>query len=290
MTEGHITDTTDRRFYLILGARSSGRRALLADLIDGAALGQASTRVLLSEAEHDAAGPLSDAGVSLDAYRLEPTGAHTAPRLTAAALPESTQTIFLLTDGATDPVDQVEAVRDWLGEEGIMLTRVLTVIHGGLLSAHPDLQRWFDACIHFSDVLILNRREGLPQRFLGDFKQRVRKQALPCLLELAKRDRLDNPPRVLEPQARRLSLIFDAPDEAALGALGEDDEDAIDEAFEDEPESDDADPDALPYTLEGREDPWLARQANGQRQRRLPDITGFLPQPPPTPSATSGSA
>ncbi|MGF1448450.1 MAG: hypothetical protein ACFB20_03435 [Opitutales bacterium] len=265
----------ERRFYLVLGARFSGRRALLADMIDGGGFANASTLVLLSPLERADASPLEQVGAHLDTFNLEATGAHSAPQLQVPAFEPSIRAVFLLTDGALDPVDQAEAVRDWLRKQDLELTRVLTVIHGGLLSAHPELQRWYDACIHFSDVLILNRREGLPQRFLGDIKLRLRKQALPCLFELARRDSLENPPRVLEPQARRLSLIFDAADDDADAAHSHDDDDAFD---------DDAPEDAADACEEDT-DPWLRRQSNGQREQRLPDITAYLPPASVSPSA-----
>ncbi|MGF1483620.1 MAG: hypothetical protein ACFBZ8_04575 [Opitutales bacterium] len=266
--------------YLFLGASGSERRVLLADSIEGASLDTQHTCVLLSDQEAQEPGPLAEMSAQLLSYVLTPSEGHQPPQMLAPSLPEQTQTIFVFGDGRSDPVDLVEACRDWLKANSLGMTRVISIVHCGLFQQHPKLQPWFNACIHFSDALILSRREDLPPRFLGDFKQRLKKQALPCVLELARKGRVDNPARLLEPETRRLSLVFDPADDsdADTQSFNDDDEDGESDSCE---TSSSAHPsskaeDAMPYSLEGREDPWLERQPNGQRKRRLPDIRDYL--------------
>ena len=73
----------------------------------------------------------------------------------------------------------------------------------------PKALAWFEACIHFSDIVLLNRREGVDNRWLRDFEAKYKKACNPARFLLLKRGRVANPPDVLDPQARRLSLYFD---------------------------------------------------------------------------------
>jgi hypothetical protein len=41
------------------------------------------------------------------------------------------------------------------------IARVYTVINCQLAEKHPALRAWFEACVHCSDVALLNRREGV---------------------------------------------------------------------------------------------------------------------------------
>ena len=165
----------------------------------------------------------------------------------------------MLGDGRGNPVDHVEWVHVWLPTSGGQMARIITVVNCRLGLAHPELQRWYDACIHFSDVALLTCRDGVPNKWVADFSARFRKQHFPCLIELVKADEVDNPALVLEPEARRMSMLFDGQE-----AWPEPDED------EDLDEMSDAD-------LIGAVDPYIERLATGRRAREIPDITTFLP-------------
>jgi hypothetical protein len=256
--------------YIVLGAAGSGRRAVLAELI-GAGL-DAEARPLLLVAPDEMPAPeavrrklASAPGLVEERWSRDENGGITA------GIPAGTSHVFVLTDGRASPVDQIEALHAWLPSSGLELARVLTVVSCRLASAHRELLRWFDACVHFSDVVLLNQRDGVPNKWLSDFVARYRKEHFPCLIEFVKKGELANPALVLEPQARRMSMLFDPPEAwpSTDAEGGEDDEgdDAGGAAAGDE----------LARDLIGADDPWLERLAgSGRRVKELPDIAKFL--------------
>ena len=167
--------------------------------------------------------------------------------------PEATH-LFLLSDGRGDPIDMVEALGSWLPITPYELGRIITVVNCGLLDANAKLKRWYDACIHFSDVVLLNNREGLSNKWVSAFKAQLHQSSLPCHVELMKKGRVANPALVLYPEPRRISLVFD--DEENLYP---DDDDATDE-------------EAVTRMIE----PYFERLLSGRRVKELPDINKFL--------------
>jgi hypothetical protein len=258
--------------YLVLGAAGSGRRAIIADLIEGGLEGRGTVCVYLPDESAPADDePLEKTGARLLHWHCEPGDALAPGSIDAPEPPADAAALFILAHGQANPVDQLECLRDWLEDHGLPLTRALTIVHCELEHAHPEVAAWHDACIHFSDAVLLNRRENVPQKFAADRIQAHRKKALPGLIEYVKKNRVDNPQRILEPQPRRLSLVFDPEDGADLEE--EDLEEMADEL--DLPEEAD---DTEPYSLEGREEPYFERLPNGQRKKRLPDIGAILAQ------------
>jgi hypothetical protein len=240
--------------YLILGAAGSGRREIVADLIEGGlaagSAGQQSALALLSADER-----ASDFDARLGALARWRWVEH---RIEAPE-PGGATHVFLFTDGRRNPVDQVEAFPAWLAASGGELARILCVINCGLAARHPELLAWFDACVHFADVVLLNRREGLANKWMSGFQARYAAQFLPCLFELVKAGRVRNPALILEPQARRLSHVFD--EELNWEVTGEGEEDADDEEqIEAHPE----------------EDPYLQRRPGGRRVKEIPDLAKYL--------------
>ncbi len=236
--------------YLILGAAGSGRREIVADLIENGPDGRDGTLSLLAAGEEP---DPHDGRLGATARWTWTDGRIESPALGGAAR------IFLFADGRRNPIDQVEALIPWLHAHHAALARVLCVVHCGLAARHPALGPWFDACVHFADVVLLNRREGVAQKWLSDFQARYASQFLPCLFEPVKAGCVQNPALVLEPQARRMTHVFD--EEPNWEVTGGEDEDA------DEAEEIEAHPE---------EDPWLARRRGGRRVRELPDIAEYL--------------
>lgn len=244
--------------YLILGAPGSGRREVLADLIETG----------LDESDRPAV--LLEAGEAAD-----PADAR-LPRLTrwtwqaedgfiAGALPEGAGPVFFVTAGRVNPVDQIEAFRAWLEAQGGELARVLCVVHCALAEKNPGLLAWYDACVHFSDVVMLQRREGVANKWVSDYLKHYQDQFMPCLFEMVKAGRVRNPGLVLDPQARRLSHVFDGEDSWVF-------RDADGQEIDEQDEVDDEDEvEATP-----EEEPYFVRDAAGRRQKRIPDIAKFL--------------
>jgi hypothetical protein len=242
--------------YLILGAPGSGRREIVADLLDGGleAEERARARVFLSADEP--ADPIDARLGAVERWHWV-DGAIETPSLGGAT------PVFFVADGRRNPVDQVEAFRAWLLTSDGELGRILCVVHCRLIAEHSQLRAWNDACVHFSDVVLLNRRAGLPNKWVSDFQAHYASQFLPCLFEAVKNGRVKNPAVILEPQARRLSHAFDA-DLAWEAVEDVDDEEEVEENSEVEltPEENDL---------------YLARRPGGRRAKEIPDIADFLP-------------
>jgi hypothetical protein len=239
--------------YLILGTAGSGRREIVADLIEGG-LGAGDRALVLLAADEPPAA--ADA-------RLGPVArwSWTDHRIESTPLAGATH-VFLLAHGRRNPVDQIEAFQPWLAASGGELARIVCVIDCGLAQRHPALLDWFDACVHFADVVLLNRRDGLPNKWLSDFEAHYAAQFLPSLFERVKAGRVRNPALILEPQARRLSHLFDEETDWEVSGSSEDAEDT-----EGEEE----------VTVTPVEDPYLQRRPGGRRVKELPDVAGFLP-------------
>lgn len=249
--------------YFIIGAAGSGRREILADLIqDGLADGDRPA-VLLSEDE---------APDPFDAKLGTITRWHwtTADGIEADPPPSSTH-IFIVSDGRRNPVDQIEALRTWLTTQNGELARILCVVNSSLAEKHPPLHVWYDACIHFADVVLLNRREGVPNKWIGDFQARYKGKFYPCIFELVKAGRVKNPALILAAGALRLSQAFDqfddvnATEEPEYEIGGDPDDEGDEKAAAEEEEEDDA-----------KEDPYFERLAGGRRAKEIPDIAKFL--------------
>lgn len=250
-----------RPVYLVLGATGSGRREVLADLLsEGIAEGGRAVTFLPSTAVE---GPL-DAHLGT-VLRWSWTTEHVVD----VAVPEEAEVLFFVTDGNRNPVDQIEALLAWMAGNDCEVARVLTVVHCKLLEKNPELLAWYDACIHFSDVVLLNRREDVPNKWVSDFIARYEDQFYPCLFELVKSGRVKNPALILQPVATRISQVFD---EDLLG--GYDLHGAVIEdenGDEDEAASGDEDDDETPQP-----DPYIARKPGGRRVREIPEIEPYL--------------
>jgi hypothetical protein len=248
--------------YLILGAAGSGRRQVLVDLIaDG--LTEADRPAVMLPAEEASRltdpHPLDETLPSASRWRWE-EGA------IAGELPAQATHIFFITDGTRNPVDQVEVFKPWLQAQGGELARVICIVNSQLAARHPALLAWFEACVHFADVVLLNKREGVENKWMSGFLGHFKKLYYPCVFELVKDGQVQNPALILEPQARRMTHIFDEEqDWIFTDAEGK----KIDE--DDETADDDEEIVATP-----EEDPYFVRRNGGRRLKEIPDIAKFL--------------
>lgn len=236
--------------YFILGSAGAGRREVILDLIEGGF--DDSEQVLVAVANNEKASPMDE---QLSAR--EQTQVIQYESLAELDVAESSA-VFILARGDAEPGEEIEAFQSWLKRSGENLARILMIVDCSLAEREPKLEPWFDCCIHFADVVLLNRREQVSPKWMRAFEKRYTSQHLPCLFELVKKGRVKNPPQILDPLARRYSLLFD-------------DIDAIDQM--------EFDPDNLPeetIDLVAPADPWLERLPSGQRAKPVPDIREFL--------------
>jgi len=247
--------------YLILGASGSGRREVLADLLDGG-LDPADRRVVLLSAEETANEQDARLG-RVARWKWEADGIS----LEDGAMDEADY-VFFVTDGRRNPVDQIEASKLWLNLIGGELGRIICVVNCQLAEAHPELIAWYEACIHFADVVLLAKREGVSNKWLSDFQNRFKDQFFPCIFEFVKQGRVKNPPLILDPLPLRVSHLFDEPDWVIIDEKGE--RDAEDD---DEEEPQDAEEE---IEIVQKEDPYLERRAGGRRVKEIVEISKYL--------------
>jgi hypothetical protein len=228
----------------------------LADLIEGG----------LGEADRPAVLVSSTEGPDPADARLPNVGRWTLmPECQAEAdLPADATHVFIVFDGRLNPVDQIEAFKSWLGERATEVARVLCVVNCQLLEKNPKLFAWYEACIYFSDVVLLNQRDGVPNKWIGDFKGKFEHKFYPCLFEFVREGRVKNPALVLAPVARRMSHVFDEQEWIAE----DEDDDPEEQAEGDEVE------------MKAEEDPYLERRNGGRRVHEIPHIAEFLPKAP----------
>ncbi len=243
--------------YLLLGAAGSGRREVLADLVDGG-LGD-SDRPAVMLAESEPADAFDEQLPGLTRWQWTDGLIH-------ATRPADATHIFFVTEGRANPVDQIEAFKPWLDAHGGELARVICVVNCQLAEKNPPLLAWYEACIHFADVVLLTRRDGVANKWLSDFLAHFQKQFYPCLFEPVKAGCVKNPALTLDPQARRMSHLFDEETEWIFT-------DADGEEIDEQEETDDEDE----VTATPEEDPYLTRDAAGRRVKIVPDLGKFLP-------------
>jgi hypothetical protein len=243
--------------YLILGAAGSGRREIVADLIEGGLAEGDRAAVMLSEAEAPDEFDAKLPGLT----RWTWTGENID-----GMLPGEATHVFFVTDGRCNPVDQLEVCKVWLEAQGAELGRILCVVNCALAEKNPPLLAWYEACVHFSDVVLLTRREGVGNKWLSEFRTHFDDLFYPCLFELVKAGRVKNPALVLDPLARRMSHAFDA-DQDWVFTDSEGDEIEEDEESEGDEE----------VEVTAAVDPYFVRDAAQRRDKKIPDIAKFLP-------------
>lgn len=295
--------------FVVYGVPGSGRREVLRalaetvpDLVEAGDLPAGPTLLLLPARE----GPHAlDAALAAlpGAVRLDWELAGRELRA-AEPLPAARGAAFLVLDGLADLADQFEALKTWLPRQGLGLAGTYAVVHCALELAQPRLAPWHDAAVHFADAVFLNRREGVPNKWISEFRERFERERLPAHFTYVKRGQIEQPHQYLYPDARRLSLAFEDllwdPETPVVdlevdalpfhGTLLKVEKtraaDPADAALEDETIFlEDADPDEAAAIVTERwteeddpipEDPYFERHPDGRRVRPLPDLRPFL--------------
>ncbi len=242
--------------YLMLGATGSGRRAVLTDLLEDGLVAGDRPAVMLAATE-----TADEADARLPAL----TRWSWKDGQIVGELPRDATHTFFISEGRENPVEQIEVFVAWLEAQGGQIARVLTVVNCQLAEKNPALLAWYDGCVHFSDIVLLNKREGVANKWMSDFQTHFKKQFVPCLFEFVKDGHIKNPALVLDPQARRMSHVFDDESDWIFKTtegeiIDEDEETEGDEEVE--------------ATRE--EDEYFARDAANRRVKRLPDIRHYL--------------
>ena len=152
------------------------------------------------------------------------------------------------------PDNLLEALSTAYREENFEIGRIATQVHCGWCSGEEEARAWYDGCIHFSDLVLLDSRDEVADSWVRDFQERFKKHRYPCLFDIVRKGLPKHPMWFFDSQPRRLSLIFDPDDLSGMGG----DEYEIDG---DEPDEDE-DPEASG-------DPYLRRNIAGERERKV---------------------
>lgn len=239
--------------YIILGTPGSGRREIAAQLLDGLPGG---ARVYVSRAEKESPADAELASLDeVEVLRWFTDGT----KLEIPDAEDSPDRVMFVTEGARNPVDQMEILAALAPRLGWKAARIITVVDCALANRAPSSAEWFKACIHFSDVVLLHRREGIPPSFDKNFLEPYRKSCAPALFESTRKGIVTNPDLVMQPEARRISQVFD------------EDRDPLDEMEFDEDNLPDE-----PFELVNKPDPYFERDDRGLRRIRIPEIADFL--------------
>lgn len=249
--------------YFVLGTPASGRRGILADLIENGLDSGGRTLVLLeeSEASDPADAKLAELG-NAEVKRWKWDGT-TIPEIAL----NGADTVFLVGSSAGDPITQLESLKPWLVQQGVELARIFCVVDCRLAEKTPPLLPWYDACVHFSDVVFLTNREGVANKWMSDFLRRYADQFVPSLFIQLKKTGISNPALILVPEPRRVSQYFDEGDIA----LPEDVEITLEDDAEDDEDEEEGDLIAP--------EPYFERERSGRRVKELPNIANYLPKP-----------
>ena len=149
--------------------------------------------------------------------------------------------LFLFFSPFLDLSDQFESVcLDLKNREELLLSRVISFIDADRLENNDQtFQSWIDATAHFSDVLCITNRKNQNGKSVGDLFKRYENMRYPMetyVISSTKRGKIAN---ILNPTTRRISHIFDSSELLES---------------QDTPLS----------------DPYLAKLANGNRQKSIP--------------------
>ena len=247
--------------YLILGSRGAGRRSVITDLIEfGTEEAEKSLVALSAEEPNTSAFEVRKREVKTVECSL-------VDRALDFEVPNGTNMIFVMADGAQSPAEFVYSFFLWIKKTGYELGRVLTVLDCELMSEHKDLDGWFDCCIHFSDIVLLSNRQNVSNKWVGELKDEYnKKRCFPCLFEYVKKGRLANPALALSPETRRISMVFEAEEpETEFVEYAEDDEE---ELIEEE----------LEPSIAGdpEKDAYLKFVVSAKKESPIPDIRPFL--------------
>jgi hypothetical protein len=249
--------------YLVLGLPGSGRREVVLDLIENGMPEARNVTVYQSADDAPKAGDPAAAqlagltGVTRVNYVFSAGNFALGSEAETDGAPE---TIFFLADGWLSPIDQLEAFPALLQSRGWELARILLVADCTRAAGNPPVEQWHEACVHFADCVLMNRRDNpAANLWAQQFQRKIKAARFPCLFLLVKKGRVDNALLVLFPEARRFSLVFDQID--PLDDLDLDEEDLPDDLL----------------TLENKPDPYFERMPNGQRRKPVPDAATFLP-------------
>lgn len=234
--------------YLILSAPESGQLAIALDLIEG-------SKPYIDKAVVYYPSSIASELEHIDKKKRERAKLTPYDEWDSIPTAQADETLIVIAQERQAPPTQIEQFKACLERAPLEIGRVITIINCQLASQKPGLAEWFDCCIHFSDCVLLSKRDGVSQKWIKAFIEKYHKLCYPVQFEYVKKDyRVENPAQVLAPEARRISLIFDNVD--PIDELNIDPENLPEEPFE----------------ISTPIDPYLERLENGNFAIKLPEM------------------
>lgn len=241
--------------YFILGTPKSGRREILCDLIEGSSYSEETKNFILI-ASDESKSPRNERLQALSNTTILDWSFSDKSLIIPDLQASSNDRVFVILSSRNDLIDQIEKIKYWLDTNPqFAIARILSVIDCQIPYKKEYLLAWFEAAIYFSDYVFLTHRENIPEKWISDFLKSFEKKSYPCLFEKVKNNKVANPDQVLEPEARRISHIFDNLD--AVDTLDLDEENLPEEPFE----------------IIKKLDPYLERDSDGNRMIIVPPIS-----------------
>lgn len=124
--------------------------------------------------------------------------------------PDRNETAFILLDPGKAPVQQLELIAEQLGNCLLEPVKVITCVDCIAAEKSPQLRTWLEACIYYSDVVLLGNRSDTTKRFVRDYQKGFERICYPCLFGYLKGKGIpDIALEILAPDTRRISQLFD---------------------------------------------------------------------------------
>lgn len=124
--------------------------------------------------------------------------------------------VFIVLDPRLPQVPQLELLAEAFKEAGMEPVKVVTCVDTGIAESSPQYRTWLEACIYYSDIVLLGNRSGTAKSFVREFQKGYEKQCYPCrFLFLKGPGTPDRPLEILAPHTRRLAQLFDLPEKEA---------------------------------------------------------------------------
>lgn len=129
--------------------------------------------------------------------------------------PDSKGSCFIIIDPRADLLDQLENLADNLSKCLIEPVKILTFVDCEQVENSAKLKGWLDACIYYSDIVLLGNRTNTAKPFVREFQKQYERLCYPCLFMFLKGQGIPaNSGEILTPGTRRITQMFDIPEES----------------------------------------------------------------------------
>lgn len=121
---------------------------------------------------------------------------------------------FVLYDPLAPLAPQILNLSRELIPRGMAPARIFTVVDCAAAESSQHAKDYFDACVYYSDVVLLGNRDSVSKKWIRQFQDHFKKMAIPSRFQFLKKGgKTENPEALLFPETRRLSKLFDLPEE-----------------------------------------------------------------------------